>query len=80
MTLEQYRAEFQTLLDEGEKELLRAEYVSLIGYDPFDDDPTLSLPAVRDVLADYKQTFVDVDDDGHYPGWTSMQSAARNSW
>lgn len=81
MTLEQYRAEFQALLDAGEKELLRAEYVSLIGYDPFEDDPTLSLSVVRDVLAEYKQTFVDVDDDdGHYPGWHSMQSATRDAW
>ena len=80
MTLEQYRAEFQALLDAGEKELLRAEYVSLTGYDPFEDDPTLSVSVVRDVLAEYKQTFVDVDDDGHYPGWHSMQSAARDSW
>ena len=80
LTQEQYRAEFQALLDAGEKELLRAEYVSLIGYDPFEDDPTLSLSAVRDVLADYKRTFVDVDDDGHYPGWTSMQSATRDAW
>lgn len=59
MTQEQYLAEFQAMLDAGEKELLRAEYVSLIGYDPFEDDPTLSVSAVRDVLADYKRTFVD---------------------
>jgi hypothetical protein len=81
MTLEQYRAEFQAMLDAGEKELLRAEYIALIGYDPFEDDPTLSLSVVRDVLADYKRTFVDADTDAsNYPGWHSMQSAARDNY
>ena len=64
-----------------DKETVRAEYIALIGYDPFEDDPTLSVSVVRDVLADYKRTFVDADDDdGRYPGWTSMQSATRNAW
>lgn len=63
-----------------DKETVRAEYIALIGYDPFEDDPTLSLSVVRDVLADYKRTFVDTDDDGRYPGWTSLQSATRDAW
>lgn len=64
----------------NEKDTLRREYIALIGYDPFEDDPTLSVSVVRDVLADYKRTFVDADDAGRYPGWTSMQSAARDAW
>ena len=65
----------------NEKEALRREYIALIGYDPFEDDPTLSVSVVRDVLADYKRTFVDADDDaGRYTGWHSMQSAARDNW
>lgn len=64
----------------NDKETLRREYIALIGYDPFEDDPTLSLSVVRDVLADYKRTFVDADDTGNYPGWHSMQSAARDNW
>ena len=65
----------------NEKDTLRREYIALIGYDPFEDDPTLPVSAVRDVLADYKRTFVDADDDdGRYPGWASMQSATRDAW
>lgn len=99
MTLEQYRAEFQAMLDAGEKELLRAEYVSLIGY-----DPSMTVDEVREIIADYKHNValygdvtdggfgpyvpdpvqtradVDADDDGRYPGWHSMQSAARDAW
>jgi len=65
----------------NEKEALRREYIAPIGYDPFEDDPTLPVSMVRDVLADYKRTFVDADDDaGRYAGWHSMQSATRDSW
>lgn len=89
----------------NDKETLRREYIALIGYDPFEDDPSMTVDDVREIIADYKhnvalygdvtdggfgpyvpdlyQTRADVDadmDDGRYPGWTSMQSAARDAW
>ena len=87
-----------------QREALRQEYISLIGYDPFEDDPSMTVDEVREILADYKYNValygdvtdggfgpyvpdlhqtradVDTDDDGRYPGWTSMQSAARDAW
>jgi hypothetical protein len=41
-----------TLADE--KAALRAEYIDLIGYDPFEDDPSTTVDDVRETLADYK--------------------------
>lgn len=87
-----------------DKETLRREYIALIGYDPFEDDPSMTVDEVREIIADYKHNValygdvtdggfgpyvpdlyqtradVDTDDDGRYPGWTSMQSAARDAW
>ena len=82
-----------------QRETLRQEYIRLIGYDPFEDDPSLTVDEVREIIADYKHNValygddtacvpdlhqtradVDTDDDGRYPGWTSMQSAARDAW
>jgi len=40
-----------TLADE--KTALRAEYIDLIGYDPFEDDPSTTVDDVRETLADY---------------------------
>lgn len=88
----------------NDKETLRREYIALIGYDPFEDDPSVTVDEVREIIADYKHNValygdvtdggfgpyvpdlyqtradVDTDDDGRYPGWTSMQSAARDNW
>lgn len=65
----------------NEKEALRREYVALIGYDPFEDDPSMTADEVWEIIADYKRTFVDADDDaGRYAGWHSMQSAVRDAW
>ncbi len=87
-----------------DKETVRAEYIALIGYDPFEDDPSMTVDEVREIIADYKHNValygdvtdggfgpyvpdlyqtradVDTDDDGRYPGWTSMQSATRDAW
>ena len=86
-----------------QRETLRQEYVRLIGYDPFEDDPSMTVEQVREILADYKynvelygdvtdggfgpyvpdlhQTRADVDcEPDKYPGWTSLQSAARDNW
>ena len=87
-----------------DKETLRREYIALIGYDPFEDDPSMTVDEVREIIAGYKHDValygdvtdggfgpyvpdlyqtradVDTDDDGRYPGWTSMQSAARDAW
>lgn len=87
----------------NEKDTLRREYIALIGYDPFEDDPSMTVDEVREIIADYKhnvalygdiidggfgpyvpdlyQTRADVDcEPDAYPGWTSMQSAARDNW
>lgn len=37
-----------------ERAALAAEYVNLIGYDPFADDPSLTVEDVRQTLAEYK--------------------------
>lgn len=34
---------------------LAAEYVDLIGYDPFEDDPTISIEDVRQTLREYHE-------------------------
>ena len=46
-------------------------------FDKLDDDymPGRYVPDLYQTRAD-----VDTDDDGRYPGWTSMQSAARDNW
>ena len=81
LTDDQYRAEFQALIDAGERELLRAEYVSLIGYDPFEDDPSMTVGEVREIIADYKHNVLNYADDGRrYFGWHSVQSATRDAW
>lgn len=87
----------------NDKEALRREYIALIGYDPFEDDPSMTVDEVREIIADYKhnvalygnvtdggygpyvpdlyQTRADIDcEPDAYPGWTSMQSAARDAW
>ena len=88
----------------NEKDTLRREYIALIGYDPFEDDPSMTVDDVREIIEDYKHNValygsvtdggfgpyvpdlyqtradVDTDDDGRYPGWASMQSAARDNW
>lgn len=35
------------------KAQLAAEYVDLIGYDPFKDDPTITIDSVRETLREY---------------------------
>lgn len=87
----------------NEKDTLRREYIALIGYDPFEDDPSMTVDEVREIIADYQhtvalygnvtdggfgpyvpdlyQTRTDVDcEPDAYPGWASMQSAARDAW
>lgn len=87
----------------NEKDTLRREYIALIGYDPFEDDPSMTVDEVREIIAQYKhdvalygdvtdggfgpyvpdlyQTRADVDcEPDAYPGWHSMQSAARDNW
>lgn len=46
-------------------------------FDALDDAymPGRHVPDLYQTRAD-----VDTDDDGRYPGWTSMQSAARDAW
>lgn len=79
----------------NDKETLRREYIALIGYDPFEDDPSMTIDDVREIIADYKHNLayyadyapdlyqtragVDCEPDA-YPGWTSMQSATRDAW
>ncbi len=36
------------------KESIAGEYENLIGYNPFDDDPTLSIEEVQQILNEYK--------------------------
>ncbi len=36
------------------KEALAAEYVRLIGYDPFQDDPSTTVEEVQQILAEFK--------------------------
>lgn len=38
-----------------EREALAAEYVAMIGYDPFADDPAISCAEVRSILDDYRR-------------------------
>jgi len=46
-------------------------------FDALDDEymPGRHVPDLYQTRAD-----VDTDDDGRYPGWMSMQSAARDAW
>lgn len=43
-----------SIIDDANKAALAAEYVELIGYDPFEDDATITYAEVRQTLADYK--------------------------
>lgn len=38
---------------EQQKQQLAAEYVELIGYDPFKDDPAITVDEVRETLREY---------------------------
>ena len=37
-----------------QSETLRQEYIRRIGYDPFEDDPSMTVDEVREIIADYK--------------------------
>jgi hypothetical protein len=53
-----------------DKETLRLEYTALIGYDPFEDDPTMTADEVGEIIADYKHNvtlYGDVTDGGFGP-------------
>lgn len=39
--------------EKGVKELLRQEYINKIGYDPFEDDPSLTTAEVEQTLREY---------------------------
>ena len=43
----------RALADAWERDALAKEYVSKIGYDPFEDDPTITVAEVRQTLAEY---------------------------
>lgn len=54
----------------NEKDTLRREYIALIGYDPFEDDPSMTVDEVREIIADYKHNvalYGDVTDGGFGP-------------
>lgn len=40
---------------DGEKELLAKEYIEKIGYDPFEDCPSITPEEVREILKQYKK-------------------------
>lgn len=53
-----------------QREALRQEYIRLIGYDPFKDDPSMTVELVREILADYKHNvalYGDVTDGSFGP-------------
>ncbi len=53
-----------------QRETLRQEYIRLIGYDPFEDDPSMTVDEVREIIADYKHNvalYGDVTDGGFGP-------------
>lgn len=66
------------------KASVREEYISLIGYDPFADDPSATVADVARRLEDYKHVVSaygnDDADTGNYSGWHAMQAAARDAW
>ncbi len=39
------------------RDALGAEYVELIGYNPFEDDPTISTGEVAEILREYKAEY-----------------------
>lgn len=41
------------------RDALGAEYVELIGYNPFEDDPTISTDEVADILREFKAEYVE---------------------
>ena len=43
----------ETMNLEQQKQQLAAEYVDMIGYDPFEDDPAITVDEVRDTLREY---------------------------
>ncbi len=74
MTNEEYAAAWAALLAAGDKELLRCEYIALIGYDPFEDDPSMTVDEVREIIADYKHIVALYGDvtDGGFTGAQSL--------
>ena len=74
MTNEEYAAAWAALLAAGDKELLRREYIDLIGYDPFEDDPVMTADDVKQLLADYKRdvAIYGRDDDAGFTGAQSL--------
>lgn len=44
----------ESMVATKERSVLAAEYVELIGYDPFEDDPTITAAEVRETLRGYK--------------------------
>lgn len=51
--------------DKCRRDELGAEYLDLIGYNPFEDDPTLTTDEVAEILLEYKETAQDRSgDDG----------------
>jgi hypothetical protein len=43
------------LADEEEKRQLGAEYKELVGYDPFEDDPSNTIEGVRKIIREYRE-------------------------
>lgn len=41
--------------DKRRRDALGAEYLTLIGYNPFEDDPTLTTDDVAEILREYKE-------------------------
>jgi hypothetical protein len=78
-----------------DKETVRAAYIAEIGYDPFEDDATVTVDEAWEIVCECRayhagelptpdafqtRADVDCDDGGPYPGWSSMQSALRDTW
>lgn len=49
---------FDAVTDKRRRDELGAEYVELIGYNPFEDDPTLTTDEVAQILVEYKRDYV----------------------
>lgn len=49
---------FDAVADKRRRDELGAEYVELIGYNPFEDDPTLTTDEVAQILVEYKRDYV----------------------
>lgn len=48
---------FDAVAEKRRRDALGAEYAELIGYNPFEDDPTLSTDEVAAILAEYKREY-----------------------